>query len=73
MRSWLFGKTNWSQPWMRWLGMPLFRVGLLLLVVSIVVSGHSTTVTWIGVALMGISLVVEIVNFLLARARVTAP
>ena len=69
MRRWLLGKTNWAHPWMRWLGMPLFRAGLLVLGVSLIISGHATAVSWFGVAMMAVSLGADLVNAMLVRTR----
>ncbi|MGO9976238.1 MAG: hypothetical protein ACLP01_26225 [Solirubrobacteraceae bacterium] len=49
--------------------MPLFRAGLLLLCIPLVVSGHSSIVSGIGVVMMVISLVADFANILLLRSR----
>lgn len=67
MRAWMFGRSDWVYPWMRWLSVPAFRIGVLLCGLSIAVSGYSSAVTWVGVGLMAASLLVELVNFLLLR------
>jgi len=69
MRDWLLGRKTWAYPWMRWLGMPLFRVGLLVLGLSLIISGHTTAVTWLGVAMMAVSLGADLINAMLVRTR----
>lgn len=69
MLTWLFGKRTYSYPWLRWVCVPSFRLGILLLGISIAIRGHTTWVSSVGVGLMGLSLSVDAFDLLSVRFR----
>ena len=69
MRNYLLGRTTWAYPWMRWFGVPMTRIGLVLVGGSIAVSGHSGVVTAIGAGLLVSSILVDSANYAILRTR----
>jgi hypothetical protein len=67
MERWMFGKQAFANGLLRWFSVPLLRVGTLLIVVPIVVDGHATWVSTVGVCVIVISLIVAMTNFMLMR------
>jgi hypothetical protein len=66
----MFGSREYAHPLLRWLGVPLFRLGMLVLGLSIVIAGHSMTVTFIAVGALVFSVVVvELANIAVLRWR----
>jgi len=53
----MFGSDDYVYPWVRWLSGPPLRIGILLVCVPIVVTGHATWVSTLGVACLVVSLV----------------
>jgi protein-S-isoprenylcysteine O-methyltransferase Ste14 len=66
---WFIGSREFAHPWMRWLATPLWRVGVVVVGVSIAVSDHSTWVSLLGVVLVFISLAAYAVDVLVRRRR----
>jgi hypothetical protein len=69
VRTWFFGKREYAYAWLRWVAVPLLRIGILLVAVPIMIRGHSTWVSWFGAVLLAISLVADGLDFLVVRAR----
>jgi hypothetical protein len=69
MRTWFLGRETWAYPWMKWLGIPMFRVGAVLCGGSILISGHSSAVTGVGAGLLVASGFADLANYLTLRAR----
>lgn len=55
MRRFVFGSDEFAHPWVRWFSVPLLRIGLLLVGISLLASGHGTWVTTLGLACLVIS------------------
>jgi hypothetical protein len=56
MRRWIFGGDDFVHPWVRWLSVPLLRIGVLSVAVPLAITGHTTWVGTLGVACLVISL-----------------
>lgn len=70
IRAWLLGKGDYAHPVLRWMAMPLFRVGLVLWIIDIATSAPEWSVIWIGAAvLILVSVLADLVNALIMRAR----
>jgi hypothetical protein len=63
----MFGKQTFANGLLRWCSVPLVRVGTLLIAVPIVVDGHATWVSTVGVCVVVISLIAATTNFILMR------
>lgn len=67
VRNWMFGRQTYAYGWMRWVAVPFWRVGLLLIVIPVAVIGRGAPVRWTGVALVLVALVVDVVNVVIMR------
>jgi hypothetical protein len=65
----LYAPEEYSFPLLRWLGMPLFRVGVVLGAGPLAVTGRATWLSWVGEALVLISLAVDLGDSLVSRLR----
>jgi hypothetical protein len=65
----MFGEQPFADSLLRWLSVPLFRVGLLLVGVPIVVRGHATWVSTVGVGLLAVSFIAVTRNLVVMRWR----
>ena len=68
MNRWLFGRSEYAHPLLRWLSGPLFRVALLMIFLPIAI-GRAGWISWLGLALMLVSVLVELLNRQLMRMR----
>lgn len=69
MRRWIFGSEDFVHPWVRWVSVPLVRIGLVLVGLPIVVTGHTTWVSTVGVVCLVISFVAGGYDYLERRRR----
>jgi hypothetical protein len=69
MRRWLFGSDAFAYPWLRWLSVPLFRIGVLLTFVPLAVTGHETWVSSLGIVCLAISIAAEVYDRIERRRR----
>jgi hypothetical protein len=69
MRTWLLGRDTWAYPWMKWFGMPMTRIGVLLVGGSLLISGHSNAVTAAGAGLLAASIAMELANYLILQTH----
>lgn len=72
MRRFIFGSDDFAHPWLRWFSVPLLRIGLLLVGVPPIVTGHATWVSTVGAACLVISIVAGGYDFVERRRRHTA-
>lgn len=63
----MFGNQRFANGALRWLSVPLLRVGILLIAVSIAAAQHASWVTTAGACVVVISLFAGTVNFVLMR------
>jgi hypothetical protein len=65
----MFGKHESANTVLRWLSLPLFRIGFLLIVVPIALSGHSSWIGAVGLCFLVVSLAATGTNAMLLRRR----
>jgi hypothetical protein len=68
MSRWLFGRSEYAHPLLRWLSGPLFRVALLMIFLPIA-TGHAGWISWLGLVLMLVAVLVDLLNRHLMRMR----
>jgi hypothetical protein len=70
-RRWFLGEGEYVHPALKWASWPLFRLGMLVFIVAIVASGGDGSTAWLilVLSLLGVSLVADLANDLLVRAR----
>jgi hypothetical protein len=70
VRAWLFGRQEYEHSALRWLAIPLWRIGLLMLVTPLALNGHGGGwFSWLGAALCVVGLSADAINLVLLRRR----
>lgn len=69
IRRWIFGGDDFVHPWVKWLSVPLWRIGILLVALPLAITGHATWVGTLGAACLVISLLAVGYDYLERRRR----